>query len=66
MTLLGLVVPSRARYIGTQAEVVLGWSPARGVDVELAYALFKPGRFIEETGPARTVHFVGIETQLRF
>jgi hypothetical protein len=56
---------SRVRSIGTQAEAVLGWSPVRGVDVELAYAVFRPGRFIEETRPARTVQFVGIETQLR-
>jgi hypothetical protein len=57
---------SRARYIGTQGEVVLGWSPARGVDLELAYAAFEPGRFIAETGPAKTVHFVGAEMQLRY
>jgi hypothetical protein len=57
---------SRARYIGAHAEIVLGWSPARGVDLELAYALFEPGRFIEETGPASTVHFVAAEMQIRF
>jgi hypothetical protein len=57
---------SRARYIGTQGEVVLGWSPARGVEFEVAYAVFGPGRFIEETGSSKTVHFVGAEMQLRF
>lgn len=46
--------------------MVLGWSPARGIDVEFAYAVFEPGRFIKETGPAKTVHFIRIETQLRF
>jgi hypothetical protein len=57
---------SRARYVGTQGEVVLGWSPARGVEFELAYAVLEPGRFIEETGPSRTVQFVGAEMQVRF
>jgi hypothetical protein len=57
---------SLARYVGTQGEVVLGWSPARGVEFELAYAVLEPGRFIEETGPSRTVQFVGAEMQVRF
>lgn len=57
---------SRARYIGTQAEIVLGWEAARNLSFETAYAVFEPGRFITETGPARTVHFVGTEAQVRF
>lgn len=57
---------SDARYIGTQADVVLGWTPARGVDIEAIYSLFEPGRFIEETGPSKTVHFIGAELQIRF
>jgi hypothetical protein len=57
---------SRARYIGTQADTVLGWEATRNVSFEAAYAIFKPGRFIAETGPSRTVHFVGTHVQLRF
>jgi hypothetical protein len=58
---------SRARYIGTQSELVLGWdTPVRGLTVEAAYSRFDPGPFIEETGPAEIVHFVGAEVQLRF
>ncbi len=57
---------SCARYIGTQGDIVLGWSPTRGVDIEATYSMFEPGRFIEETGSAKTVHFVGAEVQLRF
>ncbi len=57
---------SRARYIGTQGEVVLGWSPTRGVDLEISYAVLEPGRFIRETGPSETVQFVGAEVQVRF
>ena len=57
---------SRARYIGSQTEVVLGWTPVRGIEIEVAYSEFEPGRFIEETGPSKTVRFVGAEIQLRF
>ncbi len=57
---------SRARYIGTQADAVLGWAVTRNLSFEVSYSVFEPGRFIAETGPARTVHFVGTEMQLRF
>lgn len=57
---------SRARYIGTQSEVVLQWSPARGIDILAAYSVFEPGQFIEETGPSNTIQFVELELQLRF
>jgi hypothetical protein len=57
---------SRARYIGTQAEVVLGWEATRNISFEATYAVFEPGRFIAETGPSRTVHFFGTEMQIRF
>lgn len=57
---------SKARYIGTQSELVLGWSAARGVDIQAAYSVFKPGSFIEETGPSKTIKFFGAEVQLRF
>lgn len=57
---------SLARYIGAQGEVVLRWSPVRGVDIEAVYSVFDPGRFIEETGPAKTVRFIELEMQLRF
>ena len=57
---------SSARAIGAMAEAVLGWSPAKNVELELAYAVFEPGRFIQETGPAATVHFIGAEVQWRY
>ena len=57
---------NRARYIGTQAEIILGWEANRNLSFELSYAFFEPGRFIAETGPARNVHFLGAELQYRF
>ncbi|QZO00454.1 alginate export family protein [Chenggangzhangella methanolivorans] len=34
---------SRARYVGTQGEVVLGWEATTNVTLETSYALFEPG-----------------------
>jgi hypothetical protein len=65
----GLVRPSdrsRARFVGTQADVILGWEPVRWFSAELAYSVFEPGRFIKDTGPSKTAHFVGFETVLKF
>jgi hypothetical protein len=57
---------SRSRYIGTQADVVLGWEPVRWFTAELAYSVFVPGQFIAETGPSKTAHFVGLEAVVKF
>jgi hypothetical protein len=57
---------SRARYIGMQADLVLGWEPVRWFSAELAYSVFAPGEFIEDTGPSKIAHFVGFETAVKF
>jgi Alginate export len=57
---------SRSRYIGTQADVVLGWEAARNLSFEMSYSIFEPGQFIKDTGPSKTVHFIGAETLFRF
>ncbi len=49
---------SRARYIGTQGDAALDWAANRNLSLRFVYGAFEPGRFIEETGPAQTVHFV--------
>jgi len=57
---------SGAHYIGTQGEAVLSWEPNAALSMLASYSIFEPGRFIEETGPARTIHMVGLETMYRF
>jgi hypothetical protein len=57
---------SRARYIGTQADLVLGWEPTRWFSAELAYSVFAAGQFVEDTGPSKTTHFIGFETVVKF
>lgn len=57
---------SDARYVGTQGEIVLSYSNGRTFEAMASYSLFRPGAFIEDTGPARTIHFVGLEAVLKF
>lgn len=57
---------SSARYIGTQADVALGWEPLRWLSLGATYSLFLPGPFIAETGPSQTVHFLALEALIRF
>ena len=57
---------SRARYIGTQQDLVLGWAATKNLSFEVSYSIYEPGRFIAETGPSKIVQFVGAETQYRF
>ncbi|WP_051321075.1 alginate export family protein [Rhizobium mesoamericanum] len=65
----GLVRPSgnsRARFIGSQADIVLGWQPTPWFSTELAYSVFAPGQFIKDTGPSKTTQFVGFEAVVKF
>jgi hypothetical protein len=57
---------SRSRYIGTQADVILGWQPVPWFSAALSYSVFVPGQFIRDTGPSKTAHFVGVEAMLKF
>jgi hypothetical protein len=57
---------SKARFIGTQAEVVLEYEYSRNLGFLVSYSQFRPGRYIEDTGLSKTVHFVGTEIQFRF
>ncbi|MFY0479918.1 alginate export family protein [Achromobacter marplatensis] len=57
---------SRSRYIGTQADVVLGWTVSRHLSVEAAYSVFRPSSFIRDTGRADVLHFVGLEALWRY
>lgn len=57
---------SRARNIGTQADVSLSWNRDRHLSVELAVARFWAGRFLAETGPAEDVDYLSLLTRYRF
>ena len=57
---------ARSRFIGTQAEALLGWQASEILSFGVSLSLFRPGDFIRETGPARTIHMIGSEAMLRF
>jgi hypothetical protein len=49
---------SRARYIGTQGDIVVARRLERHVALRFVYSRLVPGAFIRETGPAQTVHYL--------
>ncbi len=57
---------STARFVGHQEEVVLRWQPSPLHSFLASYSVFTPGNFIGQTGPAETIHMVGIEAMFRF
>jgi len=57
---------SRARFVGPQADVSIAWAVNRNLNFNLAYSVLAPGRFVKDTGPAETVHFVGSQVQFKF
>jgi hypothetical protein len=57
---------SGARYIGTQAELVVNYHPLRNWEFECAVSRFVPGRFIEETGRSKDAYFASAEIRFTF
>jgi hypothetical protein len=54
------------RFIGTQLDAVVGWTPSRVLDASLGVSWFVPGGFVESTGDDETLTFVGFEVRFRF
>ena len=57
---------SRARFVGTQWDLVLEHQASRTFDYVASYSQFHAGSFIRETGPASTTRFVAVEARFRF
>jgi hypothetical protein len=57
---------SRARFIGTQSELLLNYHPSRNLELEFAVSRFDPGRFIEETGSSKAAWFASAEIRFVF
>lgn len=57
---------SKARYVGTQGELVLSYSSGRSFEGLVSYSLFRPGPFLKDSGPAKTIHFAGMEAVFKF
>ncbi|SNS31495.1 Alginate export [Sphingomonas laterariae] len=57
---------SRARFIGTQAEALIEWQANETLSFAGSLSIFRPGAFIAETGPAKTIRMAGLEVMYRF
>lgn len=57
---------SRARWVGRETELSLQWQPTAELTLAASVSEFRPGTFIRQTGPARRIGMVGLETNFRF
>jgi hypothetical protein len=57
---------SRARHIGTQGSISATWAPQRTFDATLTYGMFDAGKFLKQTGPSETTHFVSAQARFRY
>ncbi len=57
---------SKERFIGVVWEPVLSYQFSRSWEGLVSYSQFHAGDFIRETGPDKTIRFVGLELLFRF
>ncbi|MFB0873033.1 MULTISPECIES: alginate export family protein [unclassified Sphingobium] len=57
---------SKARFIGGEAEATVAWQATPEWELSASLSAFAPGDFIRETGPAKTITMLGLESNFRF
>ncbi|MDO9367772.1 MAG: alginate export family protein [Sphingopyxis sp.] len=57
---------SGARHIGDQIEISTGWQATPTLSFSGSLSAFRAGKFIRETGPARTIRMAGAEAMVKF
>jgi hypothetical protein len=57
---------SDERFIGKEVEATLAWEATPELELSTSLSAFAPGAFIRETGPARTIGMLGVESNFRF
>ena len=57
---------SDARFVGNLLEFSVGWQATAELNLSASLSAFEPGRFISDTGPARTITMVGVMSTFRF
>ncbi|MFC0686720.1 alginate export family protein [Novosphingobium clariflavum] len=57
---------SRARFVGKEVEATLAWQASAELELSASLSAFAPGAFIRETGSAKTIHMLGLESNFRF
>jgi hypothetical protein len=57
---------STARFIGKEAEATIAWQATPEWELSASLSAFVPGAFIRQTGPAKTIAMLGLESNFRF
>jgi Alginate export len=57
---------SDAHYVGTETSFNIGWQPTDRLSLTAIYAHFFPGRFIEDTGPSKSIDYVELTLRFQF
>jgi Alginate export len=57
---------SDARFIGYQVEVATTWQATPELNLSASASVFDPGRFIQDTGPARPIRMISATANFRF
>jgi hypothetical protein len=57
---------SKARFIGKEAEATIAWQATPEWELSASLSAFAPGAFIQESGPAKTITMLGLESNFRF
>ncbi|WIA57528.1 alginate export family protein [Sphingobium sp. WTD-1] len=57
---------SDARFIGKEAEATIAWQASAEWELSASLSAFAPGAFIRNTGPAKTITMLGLESNFRF
>jgi hypothetical protein len=57
---------SRARFIGKEVEATIAWQATAELELSMSISAFAVGAFIRDTGSAKTIHMLGLESNFRF
>jgi hypothetical protein len=57
---------SDARYVGTEVSLNTSWQVNGWINLTGVYAHFFPGRFVQETGPAKDIDYVELTLKILF
>jgi hypothetical protein len=57
---------STARFIGKEAEAAIAWQATPEWELSASLSAFMPGAFIRQTGAAKTITMLGLESNFRF
>jgi hypothetical protein len=57
---------ARDRFVGKEAEATLAWQATPELELSTSLSAFAPGGFIRETGSAKTITLLGLESNFRF